>query len=270
MKKLGYEEGKEEELTGRKRELLQEIGTLKEKVEALEARWVVFIPTWQQPSHVFVFIIYDYNVHISPITWLFWLHSFSYDYIVVCISRKSFAIIICTVIISWFWLRLIDWDTNICCDVAVNQDDVAVKHGDIVVSPVLMVLSTVLTILSTIVTLLSTIVTLLSTDCCVVGSHSYSSTTRTRSHTLTVVAFTAWSWNSSVSTTWRLPRHLRWSREARFVYATTLANITGNISFTIVNLLGEATNHNFLCQNSATFPHGLVRLDVLFLCSLSS
>jgi len=40
MKKLDYEEGKEEELTARKRELMQEIGSLKEQVEALEARWV--------------------------------------------------------------------------------------------------------------------------------------------------------------------------------------------------------------------------------------
>ena len=45
MKKLGYEEGKEDELTGRKRLLMQEIGTLKEKVDALEARSVLFIST---------------------------------------------------------------------------------------------------------------------------------------------------------------------------------------------------------------------------------
>ena len=38
MKKLGYEEGKQDELTGNKRVLMQEIGTLKEKVDSLEAR----------------------------------------------------------------------------------------------------------------------------------------------------------------------------------------------------------------------------------------
>jgi len=41
LKKLNYEEGKDERLEGERRALSQDVNRLQDKLETLEARWVV-------------------------------------------------------------------------------------------------------------------------------------------------------------------------------------------------------------------------------------